>query len=151
VGEVARARTVAEGLASALAAEPKAFGKIIEGDIALKNGDAHEAVTILNEANAILDTWLGHFDLGRAYFEAGAFAQADSEFDRCVSRRGEALSLLVDEEATYGYFPLAYYHRGRVREALNSASFADSYREYLKIRTSTEDPLLPEIRRRAGR
>ena len=36
---------------------------------------------------------------------AGAFPQADSEFDRCIKRRGEALSLLVDEEPTYGYFP----------------------------------------------
>ena len=32
-----------------------------------------------------------------------------------------------------------------------AAGFADSYREYLKIRgASTEDPLLPEVRRRAG-
>jgi len=151
-GAGARAQTVAKGLASALAAEPRAFGKILEGDIALRNRNAFEAVKILSEANGILDTWLGHFDLGRAYFEAGEFAQADSEFERCITRRGEALSLLVDEEATYGYFPFVYYYRGRVREALNTAGFADSYREYLKIRgTSTEDPLLPEVRRLAGR
>ena len=150
-GAGARGQTVAKGLASALAAEPRAFGKILEGDIALRNRNAFEAVKILSEANGILDTWLGHFDLGRAYFEAGEFAQADSEFERCITRRGEALSLLVDEEATYGYFPFVYYYRGRVREALNTAGFADSYREYLKIRgTSTEDPLLPEVRRLAG-
>jgi hypothetical protein len=39
-----------------------------------------------------------------------------------------------------------------VREGLNSTKFADSYREYLNIRgKSTEDPLLPDVRRRAGR
>jgi len=44
-----------------------------------------------------------------------------------------------------------YYYQGRVREALKYPSFADSYREYLKIRgNSTEDPLLPEVRKRAG-
>ena len=106
---------------------------------------------MLTEANALLDTWIGHFDLGRAYLEAGAFTQADSEFDRCIKRRGEALSLFLDEEPTYGYFPPVYYYQGRVREALKSAGFAESYRAYLDIRgKSTEDPLLAEVRQRAG-
>ena len=54
----------------------------------------------LKEANEMLDTWIGHFDLGRAYLAAGAFPQADSEFDRCLKRSGEALSLFLDEEPT---------------------------------------------------
>jgi hypothetical protein len=34
---------------------------------------------------------------------------------------------------------------------MKTASFADSYREYLKIRgTSNEDPLVREIRKRIG-
>ena len=103
------------------------------------------------EANALLDTWIGHFDLGRAYLEAGAFTQADSEFDRCIRRRGEALALFLDEEPTFGYFPPVYYYQGRVREGLGSAGFAESYRAYLTIRgQSKEDPLLPDVRRRAG-
>ena len=77
----------------------------------------------------------------------GALPQADSELDFCVSRRGEALSLM-DEGPTFGYFPLVYYYRGRVREALKTASFADSYREYLKIRgASAEDPYVRELRK----
>ena len=94
---------------------------------------------------------MGHFALGRAYLEAGAFPQADSEFERCIKRRGEALSLFVDEEPTYGYFPAVYYYQGLVREGLKNAGFADSFREYLRIRgQSTEDRLLPEVRKRAG-
>ncbi len=147
-----RARTLAAGLAEELPAEPQAYGKIIEGEVALKSGDARQAVKILSDANSTLDTWLGHFDLGRAYLELGAYPQADSEFDRCIKRRGEALSLLVDEEATYGVFPVVYYYQGRVREALNNARFADSYGEYVKIRgNSTEDSLLTEVRKRVGR
>ena len=60
----------------------------------------------------MLDTWIGHFELGRAYLAASAFPQADSEFDRCLRRRGEALSLFVDEEPTYGYLPTVYYYQG---------------------------------------
>ena len=95
---------------------------------------------------------MGHFDLGRAYLEAGAFTQADSEFDRCLKRRGEALALFMDEEPTYGFFPPVYYYQGRVREALHNAGFAESYRAYAEMRgNSTEDPLLPEARRRSNR
>ena len=103
-------------LVSELQAEPQAYGKILEGDIALRNGDARQAIKVLIEANGLLDTWIGHFVLGRAYLEAGAFIQADSEFDRCVKRRGEALSLFLDEDPTFGYFPPVYYYQGRVRE-----------------------------------
>jgi len=151
-GDVSTAQTVAASLASELQAEPKAHGKIIEGLIALKGGDARQAINRLTEANGLLDTWIGHFDLGRAYFEAGQFIQADSEFDRGLKRRGEAMSLFLDEDPTYGYFPAVYYYQGRVREALNSAAFADTYRAYLDIRgLAGEDPLLPDVRKRASR
>ena len=150
-GETGRAAPLIAGLAAELQAEPQAYAKIIEGEAALKTGDARAAIRVLTEANALLDTWIGHFDLGRAYLEAGAFAQADSEFDRCLKRRGETLALFLDEEPTFGVVPSLYYYQGRVREALKTAGFAESYRTYLAIRgQSKEDPLLPEIRRRAG-
>jgi eukaryotic-like serine/threonine-protein kinase len=77
--------------------------------------------------------------------------QADSEFDRCFKRRGEALSLFLDDQPTFGYLPPLYYYRGRVWEELKTSGFADAYRTYLDIRGKAgEDPLLPEVRRRAG-
>lgn len=150
-GATAKARTLAAGLGAEFLAEPQAYAKIIEAGIALRDGHARQAVTDLVAAGTLLDTWIGHFDLARAYLAAGAYTQADSELDRCLARRGEALALFLDEEPTYGIFPAVYYYQGRVREALNNAGFADSYRAYLDIRgQSTEDPLLPDVRRRAG-
>jgi serine/threonine protein kinase/tetratricopeptide (TPR) repeat protein len=149
-GEAAKARTLVVVLAAALQAEPQAYGKIVEGVLALEAGDARQAIKLLNDANALLDTWIGHFDLGRAYLAAGQFPQADSELDRCIKRRGEALSLFLDEDPTLSYFPPVYYYQGRVREGLSNAGFADSYRAYLDIRgQSPDDPLLAEVRRRA--
>jgi serine/threonine protein kinase len=149
-GDTVRARELAKGFASRLGAENQAYAKIIEGDIALENEEPVQAIKILTEANGILDTWLGHFDLGRAYFAAKAFNQAESEFDTCLRRRGEALALM-QEDPTYGHLPMVYYYQGRVREASNVVGFADSYSEYLKIRgQSKQDPLLPEVRKRAG-
>jgi eukaryotic-like serine/threonine-protein kinase len=149
-GDVKRAKAMADEFSSQPGAEQQAYGKIIEGNLALKAGDAQLAVNLLTEANKAHDTWLGHFDLGRAYLSAKAFPRADSEFDRCIQRRGEALTV-IDEDPTYALFPPAYYYLGRVRENLKTANFADMYREYLKIRgTSTEDPLVTEIRQRVG-
>ena len=107
-GAIDTARSVAAALAAEFPAEPQAHGRIVEGQIALKTGNAREAIKILTAANETLDTWIGHFELGRAYLAAEAFAQADSEFDRCIQRRGEALSMLVDEE------PTSWVHAGRV-------------------------------------
>ena len=84
----------------------------------MKTGNPRDAIKLLTEANGLLDTWIGHFELGRAYLDASAFTQADSEFDRCLKRRGEALSLFLDEEPTYGIFPPVYYYQGRAREGL---------------------------------
>jgi hypothetical protein len=147
-GAIDKAQPLAAALVQDLAIEPQVHGRIIEGAIALKSGDAREAIRILSAANRTLDTWLGHFELGRAYLAAGALPQADSEFDTCLSRRGEVLSLM-DEGPTYGHFPQVHYYQGRVREELKTAGFAEAYREYLRIRgQSTEDPLVTEIRRR---
>jgi serine/threonine protein kinase/tetratricopeptide (TPR) repeat protein len=150
-GDLKRAEAVIAQLAAEIYAEPQAYAKILQGLLARNRGEARQAVKLLLEANALLDTWIGRFDLGRAYLEAGMLPQADSEFDRCIQRRGEALALFLDEEPTYAFFPPVYYYRGRVREAMNTAGFSESYRAYLNIRgKSTEDPLVPDVRRRAG-
>jgi len=148
-GDIARARTLGATFKNQLGAEARAYAKIIEGNIALKT-DAPQAIQLFTEAKDILDTWFGRFDLGRAYFAAKGFLQADAEFDRCIQRRGEALAL-VQEDPTFGQFPIVYYWQGRVREELKTLGFADSYRKYLDIRgTSTEDRTVADARRRIG-
>jgi len=150
-GDDARAQELATGLGSEVQTEPQAYAKLIQGEIALRTGDGRRAVQLFTEANNLLDTWIGRFDLGRAYLETGSFTEADSEFDRCLKRRGEALALFLDEVPTYSYLPPVYYYQGRAREGMKSTGFAESYRRYLSIRgKASEDPLLAEVRRRAG-
>ncbi len=93
---------------------------MILGEAALKEHNPKQAIQLFTEAKDLIDTWIGRFDLGRAYLEAGAFAEADSEFDRCLKRRGEALELFMDDMPTYSYLPIVYYYQGRVREGLKS-------------------------------
>lgn len=150
-GELGKAKKLATALGSEMTEEPQAYAKIIEGTVALKSGDARKAIEVLTEANKVLDTWIGHYDLARAYLEAGAFVDADAELDRCITRRGESLELWLNNVPTSGYFPTIYYLQGRVREGLKSPGYAESYRTYVSIRgNAAEDPLIPETRRRLG-
>ena len=148
-GNIDAARPLMASLAAELQAEPQAYAKLIEGNIALKSGDPRQAIKLLSEGNMLLDTWIGHYDLGRAYLDANAYIQADSEFDRCLGRRGEALALFLDEEPTYAYLPSVYYYQGRVRDGMKMAGAAESYKTYLGFRgESKEDPLLAQLRQR---
>jgi len=150
-GEIAKAQKLATALSSALPNESQAYGKIVTGLIALKKKDANEAIRQITAANGLLDTWIGQFELGRAYLEAGAFTEADAQFDQCMRRRGEAIELFDDNVPTYAYFPFVYYYEGRAREGMKSAGFADFYRNYLAIRgQSSDDPLVADIRHRLG-
>jgi serine/threonine protein kinase/tetratricopeptide (TPR) repeat protein len=150
-GDTAKAEKLAANLGQEPLAEPQAYAKLILGEAALKGHNPGHALQLLTEAKNLADIWIAHFDLGVAYLEAAAFVEADSEFDICIKRRGEALELFNDDQPTYSYLPLVYYYQGRAREGLNSPGFRDSYRTYLSIREKAgEDPLLPEIRRRLG-
>ncbi len=119
-GELGKAQKLETSLSSSLSSESQAYGKIIAGLIALKKKDTNEAIRQMTAANNLLDTWIGRFELGRAYLEAGAFTEADAEFDRCLKRRGEAIELFNDNVPTYEYFPPVYYYEGRAREGMKS-------------------------------
>lgn len=150
-GDLANAQKLARSLSSELSNEPQAYGKIIDGRIALKRKSSSDAIRQFTDANNLLDTWIGRFELGRAYLEAGAFTEADSQFDQCMKRRGEAIELFMDNVPTYAYLPPVYYYQGRVRQGMKSEGFADFYETYLTIRgQSSDDPLVSDIRRRIG-
>jgi tetratricopeptide (TPR) repeat protein len=150
-GEFAKAQKLATTLSSSLTSESQSYGKIVVGLIALKRKDSNEAVRQIAAANNLLDTWIGRFDLGRAYLAAGAFTDADTEFDECVKRRGEAIELFMDNVPTYAYFPPVYYYQGMAQEGMKSTGFADLYKSYLGIRgQSKEDPMVADARRRIG-
>ena len=150
-GDLPKAQKMAAGLSSQTSSEPHAYGKIIAGMVALKRKDAKEAINQITAANSLLDTWIGHFELGRAYFEAGKFTEADAEFAKCIKRRGEAIELFDDNVPTYSYFPAVYYYQGRSLEGMKSPAFTNSYKEYLSIRgQSPDDPIVPEIHHLLG-
>ena len=96
------------------------------------------------------DTWLGRFALGRVYLEAGAFAEAYSELDACLKRRGEAAAVFLDDVPSLRFLPPVYYYLGRAQEGLKSPRAVESFKTFLamKERGDGSDPLVADARRR---
>jgi tetratricopeptide (TPR) repeat protein len=148
-GQDAKARAVSETLSSQLYNEAQAYGKLIQGELALKKGAVREAIQFMQDARKLRDTWIGRFDLGRAYLAGEAYTEADSEFDACIRRRGEATSLVVDLLPTYASFSPVYYYLGRVQQGIGNPAAAESFKTFLAIKAKADrDPLVADARNR---
>jgi len=150
-GQEARALQVIAPLGLRLESEPQIYAKLIAGEAQLKKSNVREALGLFQDAQKLSDTWLGRFDLGRAYLDAGFFTEASSDFDICLNRRGEATSVFLDDIPSYHLLPAVYYYQGRAREGLHSQGAAESYKLFLEIKAKgSEDPLVMDARKRLG-
>ena len=150
-GKDDRARSLAATLGGRPAPEPQAYARLVEGEIDLGQGRVPEAIKKFHEAQAQVDTWLGHVSLGRAYLAAGQFTEAYSEFESCLKRRGEAASVFLDDLPTIRYLPQIHYYLGRAQEGLKIPAAKESYKKYLEIKILAKDDALAEdAKRRLG-
>jgi Flp pilus assembly protein TadD len=148
-GKSDKALELSQKLSQRLEPDPGAYAKLIEAEVQMTRKDYRGAVRTFQDAQKIADTWLGHFGLGRAYLQAGAFTEADTEFDACLKRRGEATAVFLDDEPSWRYFAPVNYYLGRAREGLRSPGAAEAYQSYLKIREkSANDPLVADAQER---
>ena len=147
-GEEKKALAAAGQLAAKLEPDPQMYAALLRGEAELKRRNFRDAVTRFKEARQLADAWLVRYDLGRAYLEAGSFAEADAEFDACVKRRGEAAAVYLDEVPTFRVFPPVYYYLGRTREGLKSAGAPDAFKTFLGFQTGEGGPLAADARAR---
>jgi len=147
-GHEQEALLLAQRLEKKLAADSQSYGKLIEGEVQLQRGKPQDALKLFKEAQKIADTWLGRFDSAVAYVAEGAFAEADSELETCLKRRGEATAVFLDEVPTYHALPPVYYYLGRVQQGLKSPAAVESYKMFISIKNGGQDPLLVDARRR---
>jgi len=148
-GQEPKALALARELEGRLQPDARAYGKLIEGEAALKRQKTQDALNLFLDSRKIADTWMSRFDAARAYIEARGFAQAYSELEACVKRRGEATALFLDESPTYHLFPPAYYYLGRAQEGLRSPAATESYKTFVSLRSAGQpDPLVADARHR---
>jgi serine/threonine protein kinase/predicted Zn-dependent protease len=148
-GKNDKALLLARKLQEQFEPDPQAYGKLIEGETQLKAGKIREAINSFQEAQKVANTWLGRYSLGRAYLAAGLYPEADSEFDVCLQRRGEATAVFLDDDPSLRYLPPVFYYQGRARQGLNSSGATESFRTFLAIKHDGEnDPLVADAMHR---
>jgi tetratricopeptide (TPR) repeat protein/predicted Ser/Thr protein kinase len=141
-GREDRARVIAAELSKKLQDIHQAYAKLIGGCLSLRRGDGGSALKLIDEAQALVDTWLGRFALGRVYVEANAFAEAYSEFEKCEKRKGEAMSVFLNDLPTVRYLDSLDYYMGRALEGQGkSAAAKEAYQKFLKIKANADTGL----------
>jgi len=148
-GQKQEARTLAAELNRRPQPEPRMYAKLIGGELSRGRGDIGNAVSLFHEAKDLIDSWIGHLFLGRAYLQAEDYTAAYSEFETCLKRGGEAASVFLNDIPTYHYLPPVYYYLGRAQEGLGSKAASDSYDRFLKIKEKHDgsDPMVEDARR----
>ena len=142
-GRHTEANAIATELEAQLPRHSRAYAKIIQGEISLDLGQTVTAVDRLIESRRLADLWLGRYDLGVAYVQAGHFAEALSQLELCEKRRGEVTAAFFDDVPTVRYAAPLSYWIGRAQEGLGqTAGAVQRYQEFLARRPqSSVDPL----------
>ncbi|MCA1579992.1 MAG: protein kinase [Acidobacteria bacterium] len=148
VGRESKALALATELAGRIEPDPQAYAELIRGEVDLARNRPPDAIRHFLAARKIADTWAGRLALGRAYLEAGKFAEADTELEACVKRRGEATALFLDESPTCRLIPSASYYVARAREGLKSPGATEAFQSFLAVKTGPGDALVADARRR---
>lgn len=150
-GQTAKVVSLSSELISKPSSDFQSYADLLLGEADLKNGDATNALNKFKEAKRLADSWLAHFDLGRAYLAMGAFSEASSEFDICMKRRGEAAAIFLDDVPSYHLYAPVLYYQGLAHEGLKSADAAQYFKQFLAIKAKgAGDPMIADARRRLG-
>jgi tetratricopeptide (TPR) repeat protein len=148
-GDVRAAKELATQLNNMLQSQTSSYAHLITGHIAFREKRLGDALEAFREAQKKHDSWFAHLMLGRAYLEAGRFAEAVAEFEACVKRKGEASDVFFENISTIRYLPPVYFWLGRAQHGLGAGAAArDSYEQFLKLRSEAApaDPLAAEAR-----
>lgn len=147
-----RALEVAKQIGARPEPEPQAQAKLLEGEALLLKGKPQDAIRIILESLKLADSWIGRFDLGRAYLAAGLFPEASAELTTCIKRSGEATAVFLDDTPSYRYFAPVYFYLAQAQEGTKSPAAAESYQKFLGIKAQADpgDALVVEARKRAA-
>jgi tetratricopeptide (TPR) repeat protein len=150
-GPPKRGLDLAADLGNKLDPEAQMYGKLLAGEADLKRGDPRSAAANFSDAQKLSDSWLGRYGLGRAYVAAGVYVNAQTEFDVCLTRKGEATTVLLDDIPTYRLMSPARYYMARAQEGLGSPAAAGSYKAFLALKENgDEQGLVADARRRVA-
>ena len=90
LGKSAEAMAIASRLSGKLEPQSRAYGRIVEANVAMQAGRWADAIDALRAAVKFADVWLARYDMGVAYVRAGHEVEALPELDSLLEapRRG---------------------------------------------------------------
>ncbi len=146
----AEAQTIASDLGKQFQRRSRAYGAIIEGEIARAAGRSGEAKDAFDRAQKLADMWLGRFLLGVTYVDGAQYPSAQAELGLTEKRRGEAAAIFFDDVPSFRYLAPLPYWLGRAQEGMNAGpAAAENYRKFLALRPEdSRDPLAADARKR---
>lgn len=131
-GDLEVAKSYGEKLSKKLQSHARAYGKLIEGGVAMSGQDSVAAIDAIRAGTEFADLWLLRFYLGRAYLQGGFFAEAMDEFMLCEERRGEATAIFLNDLPTWRYMAALPYWLGRAQQGLGMTDAAStSFQKFL--------------------
>lgn len=148
IGDVVAAQAIADALGDSLQTQSRAYADLINGLIALGDGEHVDAIDSMVTGIGRADLWLLRYYLGRAYLEAGFFAEALDEFTACNERRGEASSIFLDDLPTWRYMSELPYWQARAQMELGMSDAAATNLQAFIARRPSGDALADDARQR---
>jgi tetratricopeptide (TPR) repeat protein len=145
-GASAPAEVIAANFRQKVGAENQVAAMIIEGYTQMAEAPV-QAIDTFGKAQKTLDTWLGHFLLGRANLLVKEYAGANDELEACLKRSGEATAVFLDDVPTARLLPPVWYYLAQAEEGLNDSTATESYRHFLSFQFSeSSDPFAVRAR-----
>jgi tetratricopeptide (TPR) repeat protein len=149
-GQTAEAEDIAAELDNQLQTQTRAYAKVIDGEAAARKRRRASAIDAFREAIKLGDPWLAHFKMGIAYVEADHPAEAITELEACLKRRGEVTAMFLDDTPTFRYMATLPYWLGRAQAGLGqNAQARANFESFLASRDgASNDPIVADARKR---
>jgi eukaryotic-like serine/threonine-protein kinase len=149
-GRRAEAQAIAQNLSQQFQRRSRAYGTIVEGEIARAAGRRVDALDAFGATRKHADLWLARLLLGLTNVEAARYVNAQAELELAEKRRGEAFAIFLDDVPSFRYLVYLPYWLARSQEGMSaSAPAVENYKKFLSLRPDeSRDPLVTDARKR---
>src|SRR5262249_13802603 len=146
------ARAIARKLENQLQLHTTAYARIVDAEIAVREGRFASAIEAFRDSIKRRDTWFARYLLVQTYARTEHFAEAMSELDIAFKRRGEVTDAFLYDTPTLRYLPPLYYWLARSQQAMGAGDAKKTYELFVSLRTDadTPDALTTDARKRLG-
>ena len=136
-GRLDDAGVIADELTRELQPQNRAYGLMLRGLIEAENGDIVAAIDLMSQALELADHWMVRRSLGKAYLDAGYFAEALDELQKSKDRRGEITAIFLDDLPTFRHIvPIDYWLAIAQQQLGMSAAASQNLEAFLAMRAN---------------